>query len=147
MGVLHQSLQRVSSSSEQFGAVQQEGRVAAALEIVLLHVDNLKRAQEREHHELEEARRVLVEHKLLLDTDTSYAPRAQARHRSVSVVQPASLAGQQPRPRSLVILSTLFQSPPSRAAPASASTPAASGSTWRWAARRPDRGRPPRPGR
>ena len=106
VGVLHQSLQRVSSSSEQFGAVQQEGRVAAALEIVLLHVDNLKRAQEREHHELEEARRVLVEHKLLLDTDTSYAPRAQARHRSVSVVQPASLAGQQPRPRSLVITST-----------------------------------------
>ena len=147
VGVLHQSLQRVSSSSEQFGAVQQEGRVAAALEIVLLHVDNLKRAQEREHHELEEARRVLVEHKLLLDTDTSYAPRAQARHRSVSVVQPASLAGQQPRPRSLVITSTLFQSPPSRAAPASASTPAASGSTWRWAARRPGRGRPPRPGR
>ena len=147
VGVLHQSLQRVSSSSEQFGAVQQEGRVAAALEIVLLHVDNLKRAQEREHHELEEARRVLVEHKLLLDTDTSYAPRAQARHRSVSVVQPASLAGQQPRPRSLVITSTLFQSPPSRAAPASASTPAASGSTWRWAARRPGPGRPPRPGR
>ena len=153
VGVLHQSLQRVSSSSEQFGAVQQEGRVAAALEIVLLHVDNLKRAQEREHHELEEARRVLVEHKLLLDPDTSYAPRTQARHRSVSVVQPASLAGQQPRPRSLVITSTLLQSPPSRAAPASASTPAATaasparGSTWRWAARRPGRGRPPQPGR
>ena len=65
VGVLHQSLQRVSSSSEQFGAVQQEGKVATAVEIVLLHVENLKRSYEKEHNELEDARRILIEHKLL----------------------------------------------------------------------------------
>ena len=83
--VLAQSLQRVSSSSEQFGAVQQEGKVATAIEIVLLHVDNLKRNYEKEHNELEDARRILIEHKLLVD-DSHYV-RPSNRNRSISVVQ------------------------------------------------------------
>ena len=88
VGVLHQSLQRVSSSSEQFGAVQQEGRVATAIEIVLLHVENLKRSYEKEHNELEDAKRILIEHKLLVD-DSHYV-RPSNRNRSISVVQPGS---------------------------------------------------------
>ena len=83
--VLAQSLQRVSSSSEQFGAVQQEGKVATAIEIVLLHVDNLKRNYEKEHNELEDARKILIEHKLLVD-DSHYV-RPSNRNRSISVVQ------------------------------------------------------------
>ena len=71
VSVLEQSVGRVSSSSEQLGAVQQEARVsidklsglqctlhnaqvATAIEILLLHVDNLRRSYEREHSELEE---------------------------------------------------------------------------------------------
>lgn len=89
--MLQQSLSRVSSSSEQFGAVQQEGRVATAVEIVLLHVDNLKRSYEKEHHELEEARRILIEHKLLVnDEDSQYVRPSNARIRSISVVQPST---------------------------------------------------------
>lgn len=88
VGVLHQSLQRVSSSSEQFGAVQQEGKVATAVEIVLLHVENLKRSYEKEHNELEDARRILIEHKLLVDE--SHYVRPSNRNRSISVVQPSS---------------------------------------------------------
>ena len=83
--MLAQSLQRVSSSSEQFGAVQQEGKVSTAIEIVLLHVDNLKRSYEKEHNELEDARRILIEHKLLVD-DSHYV-RPSNRNRSISVVQ------------------------------------------------------------
>ena len=80
MAVLSQSTGRVASSSEQYGAVQQEARVATAIEVLgcskfriktvfqvmLLHVDNLRRSYEREHTELEETKRVLIEHKLLV---------------------------------------------------------------------------------
>jgi len=54
--VLQQSAERVSSSAELYGAVQQEARVSRAIEVMLAHVDNLKRIYEREHGELEEAR-------------------------------------------------------------------------------------------
>ena len=100
VGVLHQSLQRVSSSSEQFGAVQQEGRVATAIEIVLLHVDNLKRSYEKEHNELEDARRILIEHKLLVD-ESHYVRPSSARNRSISVVQPSAYTEVKPRRASL----------------------------------------------
>jgi len=101
VGVLHQSIQRVSSSSEQFGAVQQEGRVATAIEIVLLHVDNLKRSYEKEHNELEDARRILIEHKLLVDESHYVRPSAGARNRSISVVQPSAFTEVKPRRASL----------------------------------------------
>jgi len=39
--------------------------VSTAVEIMLLHLENLKRSYEREHAELEETRRVLVKHKLI----------------------------------------------------------------------------------
>ena len=55
--VLRQSAERVSSSAEVYGAVQQEARISRAIEIMLLHVDNLKRIYEREHIELEEAKK------------------------------------------------------------------------------------------
>lgn len=102
VGVLHQSIQRVSSSSEQFGAVQQEGRVATAIEIVLLHVDNLKRSYEKEHNELEDARRILIEHKLLVDESHYVRPSTgAARNRSISVVQPSAYTEVKPRRASL----------------------------------------------
>ena len=101
VGVLHQSIQRVSSSSEQFGAVQQEGRVATAIEIVLLHVDNLKRSYEKEHNELEDARRILIEHKLLVDESHYVRPSTGARNRSISVVQPSAFTEVKPRRASL----------------------------------------------
>ena len=84
--VLQQSTGRVSSSSEQFGAVQQEARVATAIEIMLLHVDNLKRSYEKEHNELEETRRILIEHKLLVDEPNISHNVRNIRNRSVSVM-------------------------------------------------------------
>ena len=100
VGVLHQSIQRVASSSEQFGAVQQEGRVATAIEIVLLHVDNLKRNYEKEHNELEDARRILIEHKLLVD-ESHYVRPSTGRNRSISVVAPSTFTEAKPRRASL----------------------------------------------
>lgn len=57
--VLRQSSERVSSSAEVYGAVQQEARISRAIEIMLLHVDNLKRIYEKEHNELEEAKKLV----------------------------------------------------------------------------------------
>lgn len=118
IAVLHQSTGRVSSSSEQYGAVQQEARVATAIEIMLLHVDNLKRSYEKEHTELEETRRVLIEHKLLLvDDPPPVSPVSRpVRPRSVSVVQPAVPADTVPRRASLATQHSLavqsLQPPP-----------------------------------
>lgn len=39
-----------------FGAVQQEIRVSKAIEVMLTHVENLKRMYEKEHAELEETK-------------------------------------------------------------------------------------------
>jgi inositol 1,4,5-triphosphate receptor-associated cGMP kinase len=39
-----------------FGAVQQESRVSKAIEVMLTHVENLKRVYEKEHTELEETK-------------------------------------------------------------------------------------------
>jgi inositol 1,4,5-triphosphate receptor-associated cGMP kinase len=43
-------------SLQMFGAVQQEIRVSKAIEVMLTHVENLKRMYEKEHAELEETK-------------------------------------------------------------------------------------------
>ena len=45
----------------------QETRISHAVEVMVRHVDNLKRMYEREHQELEETRRVLQENRLMGD--------------------------------------------------------------------------------
>ena len=73
-------------------------------EMMLLHVDNLRRSYEKEHTELEETRRVLIEHKLLVvgsrvpgpvvlnltfqadETPTTTSTGRATRNRSVSVI-------------------------------------------------------------
>ncbi len=69
--MLRQSAERVSSSAEVYGAVQQEARISRAIEIMLLHVDNLKRIYEREHAELEEAKKILADHNLSVEDISS----------------------------------------------------------------------------
>ncbi|XP_050391345.1 inositol 1,4,5-triphosphate receptor associated 1 isoform X3 [Patella vulgata] len=57
--VLEQCAARVSSRAEVLGAVQQERRMCRAMEVMIVHVDNQKRLYEKDHSELEEARKVL----------------------------------------------------------------------------------------
>ncbi|KAJ8315703.1 hypothetical protein KUTeg_007853 [Tegillarca granosa] len=61
--ILEQSSARVSSRSEVYGAVQQEKRISKAIEIMVTHVENLRRVHEREHAELEDARRLIQDNK------------------------------------------------------------------------------------
>ena len=94
--VVQQSAERVSSTAEVYGAVQQEARIARAVEIMLLHVENLKRMNEREHTELEESRKVLAANNLSvedqwrasLDVQSPKIGRPNSRGRSVSVIHP-----------------------------------------------------------
>ena len=81
---------------------QQEARIARAVEIMLMYVDNLKRNCEREHTELEESRKLLAANNLSVEDQwrsagslgepvSSSSPtigRPNSRGRSVSVIHP-----------------------------------------------------------
>ena len=98
--VVKQTAERISSSAEVYGAVQQEARIARAVEIMLMYVDNLKRNCEREHTELEESRKLLAANNLSVEDQwrsttnlevSSASPsigRPNSRGRSVSVIHP-----------------------------------------------------------
>uniref|UniRef100_A0A8C4R219 Lymphoid-restricted membrane protein n=1 Tax=Eptatretus burgeri TaxID=7764 RepID=A0A8C4R219_EPTBU len=57
--VLHRCSPRLSSQAEMLGAVNQEGRLARAAEVMLLYVEQLRRTCAREQTELSELRRLL----------------------------------------------------------------------------------------
>ncbi|XP_076330773.1 uncharacterized protein LOC143236391 [Tachypleus tridentatus] len=79
--VLQQSTSRVSCRAEVFGAVQQEERVNRAFDIMVMYVENMKRLYEKEHHELEETRRLLMENHLV-PVDSESAGEDSKVHRS-----------------------------------------------------------------
>lgn len=104
--VLQQSTELVSSSAEMFGAVQQEIRVSKAIEVMLTHVENLKRMYEKEHAELEETKRVLVENNLLVEgsVDSTEATQRNPRHRILNTL---SGQGKQRRRASIAVFRPL----------------------------------------
>ncbi|KAM3924884.1 inositol 1,4,5-triphosphate receptor associated 2 [Leptodactylus fuscus] len=56
---LTQHTARVASRSEMLGAIHQESRVSKAVEVMIQHVENLKRMYAKEHAELEELRQAM----------------------------------------------------------------------------------------
>ncbi|XP_014240896.1 uncharacterized protein LOC106661783 isoform X2 [Cimex lectularius] len=56
---LYSSAIRVSSTSELYGAVQQENRLSKAVDVVLKHVENLKQMYEKEKNEHEEMKKLM----------------------------------------------------------------------------------------
>ncbi|XP_054844571.1 inositol 1,4,5-triphosphate receptor associated 2 [Eublepharis macularius] len=59
--LLGQYATRVASKAEMLGAIHQESRVSKAVEVMIQHVENLKRTYTREHAELEELKEVLFQ--------------------------------------------------------------------------------------
>uniref|UniRef100_A0A8C8A3N5 Lymphoid-restricted membrane protein n=1 Tax=Oryzias sinensis TaxID=183150 RepID=A0A8C8A3N5_9TELE len=59
LDILIQSTNRVSSRSEMLGAIHQENRIGKAVEVMIQHVENLKRTYTKEHAELLELRQAL----------------------------------------------------------------------------------------
>lgn len=58
---LDQCTARVASRAEMLGAINQESRVSKAVEVMIQHVENLKRMYAKEHAELEELKQVLLQ--------------------------------------------------------------------------------------
>lgn len=58
---LSQCTTRVASRAEMLGAINQESRVSRAVEVMIQHVENLKRMYAKEHAELEELRQALLQ--------------------------------------------------------------------------------------
>uniref|UniRef100_A0A673VB88 Lymphoid restricted membrane protein n=2 Tax=Suricata suricatta TaxID=37032 RepID=A0A673VB88_SURSU len=58
---LSQCTARVASRAEVLGAIHQESRVSKAVEVMIQHVENLKRMYAKEHAELEELKQVLLQ--------------------------------------------------------------------------------------
>ncbi|RXM33365.1 Lymphoid-restricted membrane protein [Acipenser ruthenus] len=54
LDILNQSMTRVSTRAELVGAIHQESSVCKAVEVMIQHVENLKRLYTKEHTELEE---------------------------------------------------------------------------------------------
>ncbi|XP_055078735.1 inositol 1,4,5-triphosphate receptor associated 2 [Periophthalmus magnuspinnatus] len=57
LDILGGTVQRISNTAEVLGAVHQEARVSRVVELMVAHVENLRRKYERNLSELEEARR------------------------------------------------------------------------------------------
>ncbi|NWR91604.1 LRMP protein, partial [Furnarius figulus] len=58
---LSQYAARVASRAEMLGAINQESRVSKAVEVMIQHVENLKRTYAKEHAELKELKQVLLQ--------------------------------------------------------------------------------------
>ncbi|XP_070784987.1 inositol 1,4,5-triphosphate receptor associated 2 [Enoplosus armatus] len=61
LDILIQSMIRVSSRSEMLGAIHQESRIGKAVEVMIQHVENLRRMYTKEHAELLELRETLMQ--------------------------------------------------------------------------------------
>ncbi|XP_049512234.1 inositol 1,4,5-triphosphate receptor associated 2-like isoform X2 [Dermacentor silvarum] len=94
--VIQQSTDRVSSQAEVYGAVQQEERMSRAFEVMVAHVENLKRASEREHRELEDARKLLLDHQL--HDVATVTPAKDSRGRLFSIPGGSAASSSAPGP-------------------------------------------------
>ena len=70
------------------GAAQQELRVSRAVEVMTQHVESLRHLYEREHAELEEARRVLATNNIALHEPAQKTVPGGRRRASIAVFAP-----------------------------------------------------------
>ncbi|NXC39917.1 LRMP protein, partial [Penelope pileata] len=78
LAVLAAAVGRATSAAEKLGAVHQEARMSRAAEVMVQHVENLKRHRLREHAELEEMKRLIQQNsrnRQLAETQDDAEPR------------------------------------------------------------------------
>ncbi|NXH13735.1 LRMP protein, partial [Bucco capensis] len=78
LAVLAAAVERATSAAEKLGAVHQEARMSRAAEVMVQHVENLKRHHLREHAELEEMKRLIQQNsrnRQLAETQDDTEPR------------------------------------------------------------------------
>ncbi|XP_036616554.1 inositol 1,4,5-triphosphate receptor associated 2 [Trichosurus vulpecula] len=88
---LNQCTMRVASKAEMLGAINQESRVSKAVEVMIQHVENLKRMYAKEHAELEELKQALLQNERPFST-LENEDETQTKKRSASLnSKPSSL--------------------------------------------------------
>uniref|UniRef100_A0A8C8A7N9 Lymphoid-restricted membrane protein-like n=1 Tax=Otus sunia TaxID=257818 RepID=A0A8C8A7N9_9STRI len=78
LAVLAAAVERATGAAEKLGAVHQEARMSRAAEVMVQHVENLKRHHMREHAELEEMKRLIQQNsrnRQLAETQDDTEPR------------------------------------------------------------------------
>ncbi|XP_067346488.1 inositol 1,4,5-triphosphate receptor associated 2 isoform X3 [Channa argus] len=70
LDILIQSMARVSSRSEMLGAIHQESLIGKAVEVMIQHVENLRRMYTKEHAELLEMREALMQNERSFGSQT-----------------------------------------------------------------------------
>ncbi|XP_066191772.1 inositol 1,4,5-triphosphate receptor associated 2-like isoform X4 [Sylvia atricapilla] len=78
LAVLSAAIERATRAAEKLGAVHQEARMSRAAEVMVQHVENLKRHHLREHAELEEMKRLIQQNsrnRQLAETQDDVEPR------------------------------------------------------------------------
>ncbi|NXI01498.1 LRMP protein, partial [Pachycephala philippinensis] len=83
LAVLSAAVERATSAAEKLGAVHQEARMSRAAEVMVQHVENLKRHHMREHAELEEMKRLIQQN---------------SRNRQLAEIQEAAMQNSPPAP-------------------------------------------------
>ncbi|XP_065554393.1 inositol 1,4,5-triphosphate receptor associated 2-like [Lathamus discolor] len=115
LAVLATAVERATSAAEKLGAVHQEARMSRAAEVMVQHVENLKRHHLREHTELEEMKRLIQQNsrnRQLAESQDDAEPRLRphplmrtfqqgsARRRvSIAVIPKQLLPGASPESR------------------------------------------------
>ncbi|XP_050182875.1 inositol 1,4,5-triphosphate receptor associated 2-like isoform X4 [Myiozetetes cayanensis] len=97
LAVLSAAVERATSAAEKLGAVHQEARMSRAAEVMVQHVENLKRHHMREHAELEEMKRLIQQNsrnRQLAETQGVCPPQSQ--HRCHPQAAPARCQPRQP---------------------------------------------------
>ncbi|XP_027694380.1 lymphoid-restricted membrane protein [Vombatus ursinus] len=94
---LNQCTMRVASKAEMLGAINQESRVSKAVEVMIQHVENLKRMYAKEHAELEELKRALLQNERPFSTlenedDTQTKKRSASLNSKPSSLRRVSIA-------------------------------------------------------
>ncbi|XP_055087432.1 inositol 1,4,5-triphosphate receptor associated 2 isoform X2 [Periophthalmus magnuspinnatus] len=93
--ILIQSMTRVSSRSEMLGAIHQENRIGKAVEVMIQHVENLRRMYTKEHAELLELRETLMQNERSFGSQTKkddfQGKKAQGRRVSLPPIHPINM--------------------------------------------------------
>lgn len=93
--ILIQSMTRVSSRSEMLGAIHQENRIGKAVEVMIQHVENLRRMYTKEHAELLELRETLMQNERSFGSQTKkddfQGKKTQGRRVSLPPINPINV--------------------------------------------------------
>ncbi|GLD46002.1 inositol 1,4,5-triphosphate receptor associated 2 isoform X1 [Lates japonicus] len=82
LDILGGTVERISNTAEVLGAVHQEARVSRAVELMVAHVENLRRRHDRNTVELEEARKAIQQQNMIDPRASSDPEEGDTRKRS-----------------------------------------------------------------